>query len=249
MKISAIVLTKNEEKNIKECLESLKWCDEVIVVDDCSEDKTVKISRKMGVKVFVHPLNNNFAQQRNFGLQQAQADWVLFVDADERISTTLRVEIQKDIRTSGHQDIKGFYLKRIDFVFGKWLKHGETERIKLLRLAKKDAGRWKGTVHEVWKIEGKTSELKNPVLHYPHPTVSGFLEKINQYSTLRAKELYCAGKKTNFFEIIVYPTGKFLKNFLWNLGFLDGLPGFLHAVFMSFHSFLVRGKLWLMTHK
>jgi len=79
--------------------------------------------------------------------------------------------------------------------------------------------------------------------------VSGFLEKINQYSTLRAKELYCAGKKTNFFEIIVYPTGKFLKNFLWNLGFLDGLPGFLHAVFMSFHSFLVRGKLWLMTHK
>ena len=247
--ISVVVLTKNEEKNIKKCLDSLNWCDEIIVIDDFSQDKTVEIAKKMGVRVFTHSLDDNYAHQRNFSLKKAKENWVLFVDADERISTALAAEIQETTKRPNNQTTKGFYLRRKDFVFGKWLKYGETTKIKLLRLAKRDAGQWQRAVHEVWKIRGKTGQLENPLLHYPHPTVSQFLEKIGEYSTIRAKELCNQGIKTNFGEIIAYPAAKFFKNFVWHLGFLDGLPGFLHAVMMSFHSFLVRGKLWLLYHK
>lgn len=244
MRISAVVLTKNEEKNIRDCLKTLSWCDEIVVVDDNSSDRTVDLAKKMGAKVFLHPLNNNFSQQRNFGLKKAKGDLVFFVDSDERVSEALAAEIKNKKIKMKKENIFGFYLKRRDFIFGRWLKFGETARVRLLRLARRKAGRWEGAVHEVLKIKGKTKELKNPLLHYPHPTTSQFLEKIDQYSTIRARELYGRRKKTNFFEIITYPVGKFLKNYFWNLGFLDGLPGFLHAVFMSFHSFLVRGKLW-----
>lgn len=145
-----------------------------------------------------------------------------------------------------YQATKGFYIKRRDYLFGKWLRFGETGKMKLLRLAKKGAGQWEGAVHEVWQIEGKVGQFKNPLLHFSHPTVSQFLENINLYSTLRAHELYEKRQKVSLLTIITYPLVKFLKNYFWHLGFLDGLPGFLHAAFMSLHSFLVRGKLWLL---
>lgn len=268
MTISAVVLTKNEEKNIEKCLRSLYWCDEIVVIDDCSQDKTVKIAQKMGVRVFTHSLNDDFAHQRNFGLEKAKGEWVLFVDADERIPAALAAEIRSLLKKVGPAlafgsgkhpakrgsfsgsdlDCKGFYIKRRDFFGGRWLKYGETARVRLLRLAKKNAGHWEGAVHEVWKIKGKTDELTSPLLHHPHPTAAEFLEEINKYSTIRARELYTQEKKINFFEIIVYPLGKFLKNYFLTFGFLDGLPGFLNAIFMSFHSFLTRGKLWLIEH-
>lgn len=246
MKISAVVLTKNEEENIKVCLKALNFCNEVIVVDDHSTDKTREIIKKLGAKVFTRLLKGDFAAQRNFGLRKTRGDWVLFVDADERVSKALADEIKGAIKKANHRPIEGFFLKRKDFVFGKWLNHGEGGNIRLLRLAKKDAGKWERPVHEIWKIKGKVGTLAFPLLHYPHPSVSGFLERIDLYSTICAKELFQKEERTNFFLIIAYPTAKFVKNFFLNFGFLDGLPGFLHAVFMSFHSFLTRGKLWLL---
>ena len=191
--ISAVVLTKNEEKNIKRCLKTLKWCDEVIVVDDFSEDSTLEIARKFRVKIYQRKLNNNFSAQRNFGLRKATQKWVLFVDADEQVPPTLRTEVKREIKKGR---CEGFYLKRKDFVFGKWLTHGETGRVKLLRLAKKKAGRWTRKVDEVWEIKGKTATLKNPLEHFPHPTVSEFLKSINFYSSLNARQLYEEKKRT-----------------------------------------------------
>lgn len=247
--ISAVVLTKNEEKNIVDCLETLSWCDEVLVIDDGSEDRTAEIAQKMGAKVFVHALEDDFSKQRNFDLQQAQNDWVLFVDADERVSSELAREIKYQIVNNKNKDMNGFYIKRRDFMWGRELRHGETGSIKLLRLAKKGAGVWEGAVHEEWKIKGKTGELKNPLLHYPHQTIVEFLQEINFYTTLRAQELYKKGVKVPWHDIILYPKAKFIYNYFIKMGFLDGLPGFIFALLMGFHSFLVRGKLWLLWKK
>ena len=129
---------------------------------------------------------------------------------------------------------------------GKWLKYGETASVKFLRLAKKEAGKWKRPVHEIWQIKGRVGDLKNPIVHDRDMSISQFLERINKYSSLRAKELYQKKIKANAFLIIVYPIGKFMQNYFFRLGFLDGKPGFVMAIMMSIHSFLVRAKLYLL---
>jgi len=246
--ISVIVLTKNEERNIVDCLESLSWCDEIIIVDDNSEDRTLEVAKKIGAKVFTRNLDNDFSKQRNFGLEKANGDWVLFVDADERVSEALALEIKNLIRSTGSGQISnkynGFYIKRRDFMWGKELRYGETGSIWLMRLARKDSGRWIGKVHEEWKIEGKVGRLKNEIIHYPHQSISEFLKEINFYTDLRAKELFEKGLRSNFISILIYPFAKFLSNYFLKLGFLDSIQGLVFASMMSFHSFLVRGKLW-----
>ncbi len=246
--ISAVVLTKNEEKNIAECLAGLSWCDEVIVIDDNSTDKTQEIARKMNAQVFAHSLNNDFSQQRNFGLEKAKGEWVLFVDADERVSSALWYEIMAHTNDPVNKHA-GFYLKRTDVLWGKELRHGEIGTIKLLRLAKKDAGSWHGKVHEAWKIKGNTLVLNKPLLHYPHNTVETFLKEINFYTDLRAEELYKKKIKVFWWSIILYPKAKFLLNYILRRGYKDGLQGLVFALMMSFHSFLVRGKLWMLWQK
>ncbi|MBI3385194.1 glycosyltransferase family 2 protein, partial [Candidatus Gottesmanbacteria bacterium] len=231
--ISAVVLTKNEEKNIERCLGSLLWCDEVIVIDDDSDDKTIEIIQnakaksqklKLKVKIFQSHLGNDFSAQRNIGLEKTKGEWVLFVDTDEVVTKDLAKEIG-EIVAKDNQTINGFYLKRQDFFEGKWLKHGETANVKLLRLARKRSGKWQGRVHEEWKITGKAADLTSPLLHYPHETLSEFLKEINYYSTIRAQELKENGSKTKFWQIIFYPKIKFLQNYFLRLGFLDGFSG------------------------
>lgn len=249
--ISAIILTKNEEKNIVDCLESARWCDEIVVIDDYSEDKTVEIAKKMGAKVFKHSLGGNFSNQRNFGLQMARSGWALFVDADERLTRGLKNEIQKITSSQILLEHKlcGFYVRRIDVLWGKELNYGETGSIKLLRLAKRGKGVWAGKVHERWEIEGLIGKLKNPLLHYPHQTISEFLKKINFYTDIRAQDLYSKKIKVYFASIFLYPLGKFILNFFIKRGFLDGIPGLIVAILMSFHSFLVRGKAYVQSRK
>jgi glycosyltransferase involved in cell wall biosynthesis len=242
--ISAIILTKNEEKNIKDCLESLSWCDEKIVIDDQSVDKTCEIAQKLGAKIYVHPLTN-FSDQRNYAMEKAKGDWVIFIDADERISQALWYEIMQHINEP-FENLSGFFLKRIDIMWGRQLRYGESGTLKLLRLAKKNSGKWTGDVHEKWHISGNIETLNNSLYHYPHPSIEDFLREINQYTDLRAKELYRQKIKVNWLSITLYPKAKFILNYFIKLGFLDGLPGLVIALMMSFHSFLVRGKLWLL---
>lgn len=241
--ISAIILTKDEEVHIEACIASVAWCDEIIVIDDESTDKTVAKAKKAGAKVSVRPLNNNFAAQRNFGISQASGDWLLFIDADERVSSALWYEIMQVINEP-FESIKGYYIYRKDTMWGKLLQHGEMGRKKFLRLAKKGSGEWKGLVHETWKIKGKTKTLQNHLDHFPHPSVTEFLREINYYTDVRAQELYEKKVRAHWWSILLYPTGKFIGNYYFKLGFRDGVPGFIVAMLMSLHSFLVRAKLW-----
>lgn len=254
--ITAIVLTKNEEKNIKDCLDGLKWCDEILVIDDNSTDETKEIARECGAKVIGHSLDGNFAGQRNFGLEKAKGDWVFFVDADEEVMPNLAKEIKNVTKdhTIVNSNVTGFYIKRIDFFMGRRMRHGEiggiggVGGIKILRLARKNAGAWQRRVDETWEIKGKTKVLKNPLLHYPHPNLTQFLESINERSTLNAQHLFENNENLNIFEWSK-PVLKFIQNYFFKLGFLDGVAGFVFAVLMSLHSFLVRGKLYLMRKK
>jgi len=252
--ITAIILVKNEEKSIEKCIKSLSFCDEILIIDDNSEDATIDIINRLGnkkIRVIPHELEGNFSQVRNFALQKARNEWVLFLDGDEIISDALAYEISNAVQ-SPDQNLKnfdGFYLRRVDYLWGEKLEHGETGKIKILRLAKKATGKWEGITHEEWKVKGNIRTLNNPIIHYPHPTVAGFLREINFYTALRAKELYTKKVNTNALSVILYPSGKFILNYFFKKGFLDGIPGLMHALFMSFHSFLVRGKLWMMWNK
>lgn len=244
--LSVVILTKNEEKNIVACLESLSWCDEIFVIDDNSTDTTVELAKKLGVKVFIHALDNNFAAQRNFGLSKANGDWILFVDADEIVPDALADEIVARIMSL---ESSGFMVKRLDVMWGKELRHGEVGNIKLLRLAKRGQGKWKRRVHEYWDDDGNVGQLKNPLMHYPHPTLAEFVSHIDFYSTLHAQQKFEDGEKSSIFKIILWPKLKFIKNYVWGFGFLDGTQGFVLAMLMSFHSFLAWSKLWLMSHE
>ena len=246
--ISVIILTKNEEENILDCLETVAWADEIIILDDNSEDRTVEIAENLklkNLKILTRALEEDFSKQRNFALSYATSEWVLFIDADERVAPELRREINDFIIEEKDKPVfNGMFLKRKDVMWGKLLKLGETGNIKLLRLARKKSGVWYGKVHERWLVEGETDTFQNLLVHYPHQTISEFLREINFYTTLRAKELLEKGEKSSIFKIIFYPKAKFLQNYIFRLGFLDGIEGLVQAILMSFHSFLVRAKLW-----
>jgi len=260
--ISAVVLTKNEEKNIERCLKSLDFVDEILLIDDYSSDETLLIVKSLKskiknfslkLKIFQRNLNGDFAGQRNFGMQKASGEWVLFLDADEEVSKELKEEIKEVVKYASleRDDLVGFYIKRRDYFWGRELKFGEVLKVRrkgILRLIKKGFGKWYGKVHEELKVKSqklKVIKLRNFINHYPHPTIKEFLQEINFYTSLRAKELFSQGKKTNILEIIFYPFFKFILNYFVYLGFLDGPSGFVYAFMMSFHSFLVRGKLFI----
>lgn len=247
--ISVVILTKNEEKNIIDCIESVSWADEIVIIDDFSLDRTVEVVNNLiyskKIKIFQRKLNQNFSAQRNFALSKVKHEWVLFIDADEIVTKDLKEEINSII-ISKEDKYNGYYIKREDVIWGKHIKHGEFGNIRLLRFAKKNSGDWVGDVHERWVVDEPATDLEAIILHYPHQNVTDFLKEINFYTTIRANELYKNNIKTNVFEILLYPKGKFLLNYIFKLGFLDNIEGLILAIFMSFHSFLVRGKLWLL---
>ena len=247
--ISVVILTKNEEKNIIDCLESVIWVDEIIIVDDYSSDRTLEVIKNLKqdkIKVYKRLLNEDFASQKNFGLSKVTKEWVFFLDADERVSGNLREEVNSilidDVKNKRYN---AYYVQRKDYMWGKKLEHGESGDIKLVRLGRKNAGAWVGKVHESWMVDGGVGELDNYLIHYPHPTISEFLEEINFYTTIRAKELTALGNRPTILQIFAYPTAKFFLNYVFKLGFLDGIEGLIFAILMSFHSFLVRAKLWI----
>jgi glycosyltransferase involved in cell wall biosynthesis len=245
MNITGIILAKDEEDNIKDCIKNLSFCDEVVVIDDASEDATRDLAKNLGAKVFTRDKKGNFASQRNFALRKAQGRWVLFIDADERLSDDLINEI-KDISKDKENNVMGYYVERIDCMWGKVLKHGETGNIKLLRFARRRAGKWKREVHETWNVVGKVKDLKNPLIHLPHPTLFSFIESINEFSDLHAKANRKEGKRSSLTIIVFWPPLKFIESYIFKLGFLDGAEGFMVAMMMSLHSFMSWSKLWML---
>ncbi len=246
--LSLVILARNEEKSISDALKSVTCADEILVIDDDSTDKTADIARSNGAHVISHNLNGNFSQQRNLAMEQAKGDWILFLDADEVLTSELNEEIKGAALNKTRFNY--YHLKRKDFFWGKPVTHGEVSdayKKGIVRLVRKDSGQWKHTIHEEFEPSSRSygSTMKGYIHHYPHQSVKEFLKHINYYSTIRAEELLKSGKKTNWFEIIAYPKGKFLYTYFIKGGFKDGIRGFVYSFMMSFHSFLVRAKLYM----
>lgn len=239
--ITAVVLTHNDEGRIVDCLDALSFVDEILVVDDNSEDRTIELAEQFTKNIKRHPLNGNFASQRNYAFNYVHSDWILFVDSDEIISEQLAKEIKRKILIPG---VNGFFMRRVDFMWGRPILHGEAGNMKLLRLARKDTGKWHGKIHETWRVYGKIDDLLSPLKHVPHQSVSEFISEIDSYSSLRAQELKEKGAKIGWIEIVCFPFAKFVLNYFLRSGYKDGVAGLIYALVMSFHSFLVRGKLY-----
>ena len=225
------------------CLAALQFCDQVVVVDDESIDNGSHLAKKAGATVLTHSVKGDFAAQRNWALDNVKSPWVLFVDADEVVSPQLAREIKTAIQ---QVEYKGYVIPRQDYLWQQALKHGDVGGVALLRLGRRGAGKWVGTVHETWAIEGRVGRLKSALQHYPHPTLVEFLQAINSYSTIKARSFNKTGRRTNLVEIVAGPPSRFVFNYIFKLGFLDGTAGFVHAMTMAFNAFLTLGKLWLL---
>lgn len=249
MTITAILIAKNEQENIIPCIKSLDWCTEILLIDDESTDKTVSlaVSQNPAIKVFKRKSGDNFSDQRNYTLDKAKSDWIIFIDCDERVSQPLAKEIKEKIRNASN--CQGYYLRRRDYFGERFLKFGETGDINLLRIGRKNSGHWEGIVHENWHIVGHKEALSTPLDHYPHQTIREYLNKINFYTDRLIIQWKKDKRKIYSWEIIIYPLGKFIFNYFLRLGILDGVPGLIYAIMMSFHSFLVRSKYYLTQNK
>ena len=245
MKLSAIIIAKNAEKIIKDCLKSVSWADEVIVIDDCSEDKTAKIAEKMGAKVFIHKMED-FAQQREFGLRQAQGEWALYVDADERVSEELRDEIlektkNKNMKTKNK--IVAYKIPRKNFYLGNF-EWPMVERIERLFLKKALKG-WRGAIHETPIVEGKIGELENFLLHYTHQDLSSMVKKTNEWSEIEAKILYEANHpQMTWWRFLRVMLTKFWDSYIGQGGWRIGTPGLIESIYQAFSYFIIYTKLW-----
>jgi hypothetical protein len=165
----------------------------------------------------------------------------VFVDADEEVGAALRDEVLDAV---GRPGMVAYRIRRQDRHFGEVFLHGESMRVPLLRLARRDAGRWEGRVHEAWRVSGPTGLLREPLVHRSHADIAEFVAKTNVYTTLAAERLRDEGRGAGAWQLVTHPLGSFLRNYVVRQGFRDGLPGFVVAVLMTLHPFLARAKLW-----
>ncbi len=225
--LSFIVITKNEEANIAKCLESVKWADEIIVLDSGSSDKTVEICKTFTPHVFETDWQG-FGVQKQRALEKATGDWVLSIDADEIISPALRVEIETAITQN---QFDAFLLPRLSSYCGKFIKHGGWYPDYILRLFRRELGRFTDDViHEYVIVEGKIGKLNMPILHESYSDLSEVLEKVNSYSTLQAQKLFERGVKSSLSKAILRAWWKFIQTYFVKAAFLDGQHGFMLAI-------------------
>lgn len=229
--LSAILITKNEASNLRGCLETLGFCDEIIIVDNNSQDKTAEIAHEMGCKVIQTADWPGFGQQKQRALDQAHGEWILSIDADERVTESLAIEIKRAIRSEG---ISGFLIKRKSRFLGKWMRFGGWYPDYVLRLAKREVSRFDGRrVHEKLLVIGRIEKLDAELLHHSYDTVSEFISKQARYSILGAElihEKYSSkSSKASIISATLRAIWTFLKLYLLQLGFLDGRHGFISA--------------------
>jgi glycosyltransferase involved in cell wall biosynthesis len=241
-KISAIIITYNEEKNIRRCLSSIGWVDEIVVVDSESTDDTKKIASEFTPRVFDIKWEG-FGKVKDYAKNKAFNHWILSVDADEVVTEDLKDEILRVIESE--KLLNGYYIPRKSNFLGKWIKHGGWYPDYVLRLFKKDRAKFDHSlVHEKVEVNGGIGYLKNDLLHYTDPNFEHYLEKLNSYTSLGAEELFRKGKRAKLLDIIFRPLAVFFKMYFVKKGFWDGLYGFILAVCSAFHVFSKYVKLW-----
>lgn len=248
MKITGIIIAKNEEGLIGEALKSIKWCDEVLLIDSGSTDKTIAIAKKEGARVVIST-GKNYADWRNKGLKEATGDWVLFIDADERIIPELKAEIQKVI--SEPSRFSWFVIPRRNYILDKEFKHCGQWPDYVKRLFRREAiSSWTGEVHEEPVVEGDMGKLKNPLIHIKHETFTEMVEKTNQYSEYEAKLMFEAHHPPmNVPRFISAMLREFWKRMIIQVAFLDGPKGIMYAMYQVFSRFVSYAKLWEMQLK
>lgn len=237
--ISTIVITYNEEDNIERCLRSVApFSSEIIVVDSNSTDRTVDIARRCGARVFSNDWPG-YGKQKQLALENATHPWVFSIDADEEVSPELCAEIQAlDYAHDGYE------VPRRVWYFNRWIKHGVWYPGFVLRLFRRDKGSFTDDIiHESIRVSGTIGRLRSDLLHYTYRDIRHHVDKVNEFTTLAAKQMFDQQRRASILHIAVLPSLEFFKVYVLKRGFLDGLAGLMIAVFHSFYVFLKYTKL------
>ena len=242
-KISVCLATFNEEENLKDCLESVKWAEEIVLVDGQSTDKTVALAKKYTNKIIIrkNPLMFHLNKQKAFAA--ATQDWILYLDADERVSEKLKKEILAAVKKKSYQ---GFWLPRKNIIFGQWIKHSlwwPDYQLRLFRRGK--AFLPCQSVHEQPKLTGKAGYLKSPLIHQSYQTVTQYVERLNNLYTENDLRVFLREKKKiHWYDALRFPAEDFLATFFARKGYRDGLHGLVLSLLQAFSSFITFAKLW-----
>lgn len=245
MKLSVVISAFNEQNLIEDCLKSVKdLADEIIFVDNTSSDKTPQIAKNYTDKVFVKPNDPvNLNKNKNFGFSIASSDWILSLDADERVSKELASELKSAIQK---KEYSGYEIPRKNIIFGKWIKHSIWWPDYNLRLFKNGKGIFPEIhVHEKLNVVGVIGKLENPLIHFNYLTVSQYINKLNNsYTESEAENFIKQGKKINWYDAIRWPVNDFLKTFFAHKGYKDGIHGLVLSFLQSFYALVFFAKVW-----
>lgn len=245
MKISVVISAYNEEKMIEDCLKSSKLvADEIILVNNSSQDKTAEIAKKYTSKVFTRPNDPVMLNiSKNFGFTKATGDWIISLDADERITPQLAKEIKSAVKNT---QCNGFDIPRKNIIFGKWIEHSIWWPDYNQRLFRRGKGKFaEKHVHEKLGVKGEIGKLKNPMIHYNYQTVSQFVNKLNKtYTESETENFIASGKSIYWFDAIRWPTNDFVKTFFAEKGYKDGMHGLILSMFQAFYTLVFFAKVW-----
>lgn len=242
-RISACITAGNEENNIRRCLESLSWCDEIVVVDSYSKDRTVEICREYTDRVYQHEWLG-YIGQKNLIREMARFPWILFLDADEEVSPALRDEIQAE-RERGFERYAGYRFPRRVHYLGRWIRHGEWYPDYKLRLFRKDLGRSTGQEpHDRVVVDGPVKTLRHPLNHFTYDDIYDHLETLNRFSSITAIEKNRHRAHFSVVDLLFRPGFRFFKAYILRGGFLDGMPGLIIAMLSAYGVFAKYAKLW-----
>jgi glycosyltransferase involved in cell wall biosynthesis len=241
-KLTVTVITRNEAANIEAALASVAWADEIVVVDSESTDDTVAIARRRASRVEVKPWPG-YSAQKNYAASLARNDWILSLDADERVSPALASEIQTLLRSEPPH--RGYRVPRLSYYLGRWIRGTDWYPDYQLRLYDRRAGEWNGrTVHESVTLKGEPGHLDNDLQHFPYRNISHHLQTIDRYTTLAAEQMRADGRTPSIAAIVLHPPFAFLRNYILRGGFRNGSAGLLVSMLNSYYVFLKLAKAW-----
>ena len=245
--LTVITLTLNEEHNIVPCLESVRWADELLVIDAGSSDETVELARTFTDRVYTITWEG-YGAARNFGLAQATGEWILWLDADERVTPVLAEEI-RGILQENAQTVDGYAVARRAYFLGRWIRHCGWYPGRVIRLFRRGKGRFNETrVHEQLFIEGRVVNTRHDMIHLTDPSLQHYMQKFNRYTSLAAIDLVASGRRFSLADLIFRPPFQFVKMYILRRGFLDGMEGFILSVLSSAYVFTKYAKLWESRH-